>query len=197
MSWPKPKRLQKMTCSAASRRDTQQFEALLAPLSEAQMTTPHVNGPWSVKDNLAHLTVWQDYVLSQLQGILTNQQPPEFMPGLSTEDEENEYIYQENKDRPLAEVQTAFRASYQRVLAAVQAMSEPALNAPSPWSTTGNPIWAFGCRQHLRTLRGTWWHHSALVGWRAVACSQPGASPLIASGNETDETILPGSLDLR
>ena len=28
-----------------------QFEAILAPLSEAQMTTPNVNGPWSVKDN--------------------------------------------------------------------------------------------------------------------------------------------------
>jgi hypothetical protein len=118
-----------------------QFEALLAPLSDAQMTIPEVNGPWSVKDNLAHLTVWQDYVRSHLEGILTNQRPPEFLPGLSTEDEQNEQIYQENKDRPLAEVQAAFRASYQRVLAAVQALSEQALNAPSPWSTTGNPIW--------------------------------------------------------
>jgi hypothetical protein len=120
-----------------------QFEAILAPLSEAQMTTPSVNGPWSVKDNLAHLTVWQKYLLSQLEGILANQKPPVFMPGLSDEDEINARIYQENKDRPLAEVQTAFRASYQRVLTAVQALSEEALNAPSPWSDTGNPIWPF------------------------------------------------------
>lgn len=120
-----------------------QFEAILAPLSEAQMTTSGVNGLWSVKDNLAHLTVWQNYLLDQLQGILANQQPPEFMPGLSTEDEINERVYQENKDRPLAEVLADFRASYQRVLAAVQAMSEESLNAPSPWSASGNPIWPF------------------------------------------------------
>lgn len=120
-----------------------QFEALLRPLSEAQMALPQVNGPWSVKDNLAHLTVWQDYLLGQLRGILANQEPPPFMPGLSTEDEINERIYQENKDRPLAEVQTTFQTSYQRVLAAVQEMSEAALNSPSPWSTSGNPIWPF------------------------------------------------------
>jgi hypothetical protein len=120
----------------------QQFEALLAPLSEVQMTDPHVNGPWSVKDNLAHLTVWQDYLLSHLQGLLTNQKPPEFMPGLSGEDAINERIYQENKDRPLAEVHTAFRASYQRVLAAVEAVSEEALNVPLPWRSS-SPLWPF------------------------------------------------------
>ena len=120
-----------------------QFEARLAPLSEAQMTTPNVNGPWSVKDNLAHLTVWQNYLLDQLQGILTNQKPPDFMPGLNTEDEINEHVFQQNKDRSLADVVAAFRASYQLVLAAIQSMSEEALNTPAPWSTSGNPIWPF------------------------------------------------------
>ncbi|HLW02291.1 MAG TPA: DinB family protein [Ktedonobacterales bacterium] len=119
------------------------FEAILAPLSAAQMTTPNVNGPWSVKDNLAHLTIWQEYLRSHLEGILTNHEPPEFMPGLSSEDEENERIYQENKDRPLAEVQSAFRASYQHVLAAVQAVSEEALNAPLPWRPSNGPVWPF------------------------------------------------------
>lgn len=119
------------------------LEDLLASLSEGQMTTAGVNGPWSVKDNLAHLTVWQDYLLSQLQGFQANTQPPEFMPGLTTEDAINERVYQENKDRPLAEVLDRFRASYQRVLPAVEAMSEEALNSSVPWSATGNPLWPF------------------------------------------------------
>ncbi len=121
----------------------EQLEALLAPLSTVQMTDPSVNGPWSVKDNIAHLTVWQNYLLDQLQGILTNTKPPEFMPGISSEDEINAHIFQQNKDRPVAAVLADFRASYQRVLAALQQMSEEALNAPSPWSTSGNPIWPF------------------------------------------------------
>jgi hypothetical protein len=119
----------------------EQLEGIIAPLSEAQMTAPGVNGPWSVKDNLAHLTVWQDYLEGRLQGILTNTDPPEFMPGFESEDAQNEHIYQQHKERPLADVLAGFRASYQRVVAAVQAMSEEALNAPSPWDASGNPIW--------------------------------------------------------
>jgi hypothetical protein len=117
-----------------------QFEALLTPLSEEQMTIPAVNGTWTVKDNIDHLTAWQDYLLNQLQGILDGQQPPAFMPGLS-EDEINEGFYQENKDRPLAEVIADFRLSYQRVLASVQSISEEALNVPFPWSKSDNAVW--------------------------------------------------------
>ena len=135
-----PEKVEKAELLKRSQDGYAQLEALLAPLSAAQMTTPDVNGPWSVKDNLAHLTVWQDYLLSRLQGISSGKEPPEFMPGLNTEDEQNERIYQENKARPLPEVQAAFRASYQRVLAAVQATSEESLNAPVPWRD-GNPIW--------------------------------------------------------
>lgn len=118
-----------------------QFETLLAPISEEQMTTPTVNGTWSIKDNIAHLTAWQGYLLNQLQGVILGQEPPQFMPGLSTEDEINERVYQEHKDRPLAEVLATFRASYQQVLATIQAMSEETLNTPFPWSTKGNPVW--------------------------------------------------------
>jgi hypothetical protein len=121
----------------------EQLEALLAPLSEAQMTDPTVNGPWSVKDNIAHLTVWQNYLRDQLEGILTNTQPPEFMPGFSGEDEINAHIFQQEKDRSAADVLAGFRASYQQVIAVLQQMSDEALNAPSPWSTGDNPLWPF------------------------------------------------------
>ncbi len=129
-----------------------QFETILAPLSEEQMIIPTVNGTWSIKDNIAHLTAWQGYLLDQLQGVIAGKEPPEFMPGLSTEDEINERVYQENKDRPLAEVLATFRASYQQVLATVQAMGEEILNAPIPWSNKGTPIW-------LLIAGNTYWHY--------------------------------------
>ena len=48
------------------------FEALLAGLNENQMTTPGVNGAWSVKDNLAHLSAWHLRQLALLQGVRPN-----------------------------------------------------------------------------------------------------------------------------
>jgi hypothetical protein len=59
-----------------------QFETLIAPLSNEEMTVAKVNDSWTIQDNIAHLTVWQDYLLSQLEGVIDGKQPPEFMPGL-------------------------------------------------------------------------------------------------------------------
>lgn len=138
-----PEPIEKSELLANIQREYSQFESLLTTLSEKQMTIPQVNGPWSIKDNIAHLTVWQNYLLDQLQGVIADKEPPEFMPGLSTEDEVNERVYQENKDRPLADVLAAFRASCQRVQATIKAMSEETLNVPVPWRKDGNPLWPF------------------------------------------------------
>ena len=61
-----------------------QLEALLASLSEEQMLIPGVNGSWSIKDNLAHLTVWQNYQAARQEGTLDGTEPPDPAPGLET-----------------------------------------------------------------------------------------------------------------
>jgi hypothetical protein len=116
-----------------------QIEALLSSLSEEQMTSPGVNGYWSVKDNLAHLSAWQNYQAARQEGVLDGIEPPDPAPGCETEDEINEFYYQQYKDRPLAEILAEFRASYQRVLAATRALSWEALNAPFPWAGNDSP----------------------------------------------------------
>src|SRR5215472_7326695 len=42
------------------------LEKPLAPLDEAQMTTPGVNGTWSIKDNIAHIVTWQHILRDRL-----------------------------------------------------------------------------------------------------------------------------------
>jgi hypothetical protein len=129
-----------------------QMEALLASLSEEQVTTPGVNGSWSIKDNLAHLSAWQNYQAARQEGTLDGVEPPDPAPGCETEDEINEFYYQQYKDRPLAEVLTEFRASYQRVLAATRALSWEALNAPFPWAGNSAPVGAY-------TMGNTYGHY--------------------------------------
>jgi hypothetical protein len=137
-----PETIEKNELVGSIQNGYNQFETLIAPLNDEQMTTPGVNGSWSVKDHIAHLTVWQDYLQSQLQGMLEDREPPKFMPGLS-EDEINEGFFQQSQDRPLIEVIADFRLSYQRVLATLQSMSEVSINAPIPWSKSENASWDF------------------------------------------------------
>ena len=116
------------------------FEALLAGLNETQMTTPGVNGAWSVKDNLAHLTAWHLRLLVFLQAVRQGKEPDIGLVQDSSVDEINDQFYEENKDRSLAEVLPAFRSSYQQLVADVQAMTEEELNKPIAW-LNDRPIW--------------------------------------------------------
>lgn len=123
----------------------EQLNTLLATLSEEQKTTPGVNGSWSVKDNLAHITAWQDLLPARIQSWIAGHPPVEFMSEFKTEDEDNESIYQQNKHRPLAEVEAAFHSSYRRAREAVESVSEEALNAPVKSKSEGRsaPVWRY------------------------------------------------------
>jgi len=120
----------------------ERLNTLLASLSEEQKTTPGVNSSWSVKDNIAHITAYQDLLPARIQSLITGKTPAEFLPEFKTEDEVNGYLYQQNKDRSLADVEATFRSSYQRAFAAVEALSEKDLNTPVPGSPEW-PIWRY------------------------------------------------------
>jgi uncharacterized protein (TIGR03083 family) len=107
------------------------LEAILAPLDEAQLTTPGVIGGWSIKDILAHVTAWHHRLLAWLHAAGHNEEPTISGPNSEEEmDRLNEQFYQENKFRPLADVLGDFRSSYLQIVEAVQAMPEEDLIDP-------------------------------------------------------------------
>ncbi|HJT55306.1 MAG TPA: ClbS/DfsB family four-helix bundle protein [Ktedonobacteraceae bacterium] len=119
----------------------------LATLGRQQMTTPGVTGDWSIKDILAHLTAWQDYLLIRLQAAARNEAPP-VQAVLGAEDEDsatdkiNAHFYEENKFRPLGKVMADFRSTYEQVVEAVQALSDEDLFEPKRFAWMKNyPLW--------------------------------------------------------
>ena len=118
------------------------LEAILAPLDEAQMTTPGVIGDWSIKDILAHITAWQHRLLTWLYAARHNEEPTISGPDSEEEmDRLNEQFYKENKSRPLADVLGDFRSSYLQIVEAVQAMPEEDLIDPRRFAwLDGDPL---------------------------------------------------------
>jgi hypothetical protein len=112
------------------------FDALIAGLSEQQLQMPGVNGDWSVKDHLAHLTFWERVnLLDMLKAI--EQGTSWTDPGLErteeVRDQTNQQVYLHNKDRSLADVLSEFQATHQQVIESLEKLSEEELQTPHDW----------------------------------------------------------------
>src|SRR5215831_6040859 len=108
------------------------WEALLDEIGEAHMTQPDVAGGWSIKDIVAHLTGWRRRTVRRFQALL-NHEPdfsPPWPPELQEDDEINAWIYEANRDRPLADVLSDSREVFQQLIVAVDALSDDNLQDP-------------------------------------------------------------------
>lgn len=101
------------------------FEVVLEPISPADMLRPGVMGDLSVKDLIAHVTVWDvrgtGWIVSAAEG-----RQPDF-PDWTKLDELNHQTYLEHRDRPLEAVMNDFAAAWPPLLAATEALPEAAL----------------------------------------------------------------------
>lgn len=106
-------------------------ERIYAGLTESEMTAPGVQGEWSVKDVLVHISAWEKYLLDRLGYVMTGQHPQ--YPVMTNWDDVhgfNAQVYDENKDRPLPSVVIEFRTLYRGVMTVLEAMDEQLLDQP-------------------------------------------------------------------
>ena len=104
----------------------QQWEALLDQIGPERMEQPGVNGDWSMKDIVAHLTGWQPRVNASLQsaGRGEAEPPPPWPAHLQTDDEINAWIYESNRGRSLREVLDESRLLLQQLINIVEVLPE-------------------------------------------------------------------------
>ena len=84
----------------------QQWKTLLDQIGQERMDQPGVNGNWSIKDLVGHLTGWQPRLISRIQAAQRGEPepPPPWPAHLQTEDEVNAWIYESNRGRSVREV---------------------------------------------------------------------------------------------
>ncbi|MGO8948663.1 MAG: DinB family protein [Ktedonobacterales bacterium] len=108
-------------------RAREQWEALLNAIPEAWMTEPGVEGDWSIKDVIAHIT-WgerESLGVAQARAVVGSElwQLPE--------NERNAAVFEQNRRRELREVLADSRHLFSLYVEAVAALSEEDLNDPS------------------------------------------------------------------
>lgn len=92
-----------------------------APILPTQMDVPGVNGAWSVKDEIAHLTFWHRNLLARLHGAVTSQPPSDTA---LDDDTWNRRAFDANCRRVPDDVLADLWRTQQAVLDAIEALPE-------------------------------------------------------------------------
>ena len=107
-------------------QEYRQWEELLDQIGPERMEQPGVNGDWSMKDIVAHLTGWQPRVNAHLQAARRGEpeSPSPWPAHLQTDDDINAWIYESQSGRPLRDVLDESRQVFQQLLDIVEGLPE-------------------------------------------------------------------------
>lgn len=103
-----------------------EWEALLAQVDEERMLQPGAAGKWSVKDVIVHVT-WSE---REMVPIMSTRELVGSELWELSDDERNEIVYQQNRDRPLQEILQEEQQAYADLFEAAQTLSDEDLNDP-------------------------------------------------------------------
>lgn len=103
-----------------------QWEALLDEIGPARMDQPGVNGEWSMKDIVAHLTVWNHWLVARMQVAQHGEPepPPPWPSHLKSEDEINAWIYESNCGRTMRAVLDESHQGIQQLLTVIEGLPD-------------------------------------------------------------------------
>lgn len=122
-----------------------QLETALQALTPAQLEAESLDGGWSVKATLGHITWWEHVPLH----AITGEADEDILAGEEWDiDRVNAKLLERNRARPLDEVRADFDVSYAALLEALEALPVERLDAPSPYGGTLESLIAGNTYQH-------------------------------------------------
>ncbi|HEX2698376.1 MAG TPA: ClbS/DfsB family four-helix bundle protein [Anaerolineales bacterium] len=104
----------------------QNWEGILDQIDSARMEQPGVNGEWSMKDVVAHLTGWNRWLVARMQAAARGEAGPlpPWPAQLQADDEINAWIYESNRERSMGEVLDETQQVFQQLLAVIEGLPD-------------------------------------------------------------------------
>ena len=122
---------------ASIRRDRAAFDDVIVRVGEGRMEEPALDEGWSVKDVLAHISSWEKIGMATVRNNQPVEAPPPGQSTTNTTDLVNQKIYENNRDRPLADIRADAARSHAELLTMVEGMSDDALSSILGGATEG------------------------------------------------------------
>ena len=122
--------------------EREHFLDVIDGLSDEDMEQPGVMDGWSVKDLLAHLTMWEAELIKLLWQAKQGQKPSSIHFSHISVDELNERWKNEMQDRDLERVMADFQSVRNQTIRRVDAFSDKDLNDAKRYGwLDGKPLW--------------------------------------------------------
>jgi hypothetical protein len=116
---------------AALREQFDSWEELLAGMDEEQITAPHFDYEWSIKDVMAHLWAWQQISIARMEGGLQDREPdfPKWITELGEDwednaDKVNALTFERNHHKPWTEIKRNWKDGFLHFLELGNKLSE-------------------------------------------------------------------------
>ncbi len=118
---------------AAIRADQQFWRELAAEVGPDRFDEPGPMGEWSFGDLAGHLVGWRNRTLARLEAFSRGlPDPPDPWPaGLADDDAINDWIHDWHATRTAGQLVGDYEASYDRLVAALDAMPDPSSSSAS------------------------------------------------------------------
>ena len=135
-----------------------EFKESHAGLSDSQILEPGVQGRWSVRDILAHVTTWEEEALKYLPLILEGGKPPRYAATYGGIDAFNARMTEEKRGLSLSQVLAQLDHTHQRVIDLIQRTPEEQFTRET----------RFRRRLRLDTYSHYPTHADAIRSWRTL-----------------------------
>lgn len=166
---------------SAVREIRQDLEDIVAEDDQDLIEQQGSFGEWSLKDLLGHLTGWRQVTAERLEAALRGEEPvfpwPSHLERRKGPDEKNQWFFDTNHDKPLAQVMRESRETFDRVESAIAALPEDDL------LRTDRFAWLQGFALASAVVQGTIKHYRSahepqVRAWLAASVyrEQPGTS---------------------
>ena len=116
---------------AALQEQFDSWEELLASLSDEQITAPHFDYNWSIKDVIAHLWAWQQISIARMESGVIDHEPdyPKWILNLGEDWEDNADLvnaltFETNHEKPWSEVHQNWKDGFLHFLELGNKISE-------------------------------------------------------------------------
>lgn len=115
---------------AEVQREREYWRELVSEVGEERMDEPGPMGQWTFKDLTAHITGWRMRTIARLQAGPDGDPTPPWPDHLTEVDEINDWIHQQNRDKPLDQVLTEADQSFESLANALNGLSDEDLTTP-------------------------------------------------------------------